>query len=204
MSSRSTNSKCATSPAACSAQLACSRKPSTVTATPARASSRRSGSKFWPSALATTTPASCPRLAWMWSSMSGSTSESSVSLGLAKTPKPTLRMASTQLRMASALPGVTLVKTPASGSAPTAWACSTSQRPMTSKRGRCAASGRWPRMDPRPMSILGASHTSRYFIYFFSQRYSLITWSASSPLPSNFVMTWRSVSCGHSGHGQPL
>ena len=34
-----------------------------------------------------------------------------------------------------------------------------SQRPSASKRGRCAAVGRPPRIDPSPMSRLGASHT---------------------------------------------
>ena len=106
----------------------------------------------------------------MWSSMSLSTSLSSSILGLANTAKPTLRSASTHGRTTSALPDAMLVKTVASGSSVTCGSSSaraadrsavwaSSQRPSASNRGRCAAVGLPPRMEPRPMSRLGASQT---------------------------------------------
>ncbi len=104
----------------------------------------------------------------MWASMSRSTSLSSSIFGLANTANPTLRSASTQGRTTSALPGAILVKTVASGStttpgrsALTSAVRASSQRPSASKRGRSVAVGRRPRIEPRPMSRLGASHTSR-------------------------------------------
>ncbi len=109
-----------------------------------------------------------PRRSAMWASMSLSTSLSSSIFGLAKTAKPTLRSASTQGRTTSALPGAMLVNTVASGSsddrpadpADSSAVRASSQRPSASKRGRCAAVGRPPRIEPSPMSRLGASHTS--------------------------------------------
>src|ERR1700726_3562023 len=103
----------------------------------------------------------------MWASMSWSTSLSSSIFGLAKTANPTLRNASTQGRTTSALPGAMLVKTVASGSMTTPGRAglasavrASSQRPRASNRGRSMAVGRRPRMEPRPMSRLGASQTS--------------------------------------------
>src|SRR6185312_14808391 len=122
-----------------------------------------------PSAEATSSPASPSRWRWaMWLSMSTSTSLSSSIFGFAKTANPTLRSASTQGRTTSALPGAILVKTVASGSMETSSrpadrsaVRASSQRPRASNRGRCAAVGRPPRMEPRPMSRFGASQTSR-------------------------------------------
>ena len=150
------------------AHAACSRKPITVVGIREFSSSSSISWKFWPSAEATTTPSRMPssRRRRMWSSMSGSTSESSPIFGLANTAKPTLRSASTHGRTMSAEPGAMLVNTVASGSmcVPTSSARSivrsTSQRPTASKRGRCAAVGREPRIAPRPMSMFGASQTS--------------------------------------------
>ena len=81
---------------------------------------------------------------------------------------PTLRNASTQGRTTSALPGAMLVKTVASGwittpgrLALTSAVRASSQRPSASNRGRSMAVGRRPKMEPRPMSRLGASQTSK-------------------------------------------
>ena len=163
MSSRSTKS----SSSCCTAQVACSRKPMTVTGI-WPASSSRGSRNACPSALATTSPASRPDSARfsMCSSMSASTSESSVDLGLAKTAKPTLRSASTHGRTFSEEPWAMLVNTVASASSCSSSprersaVCASSQRPSASKRGRKAAVGRPPRIEPSPMSRFGASHTS--------------------------------------------
>jgi hypothetical protein len=90
--------------------------------------------------------------------MSSSMSDSSI-LGLANTANPVLRSASTQGRTKSVLPDATLVNTVASGSVSTpAWEIN--QRPSASNLGRDAELGRPPRIEPRLMSILGASQTS--------------------------------------------
>ena len=164
MSSKSTKSKVSDA----NAQLACSRNPITPTGVPLRAMSSNGTRKAWPSADATSrfaSPSRCRRA--MWASMSLSTSLSSSTFGLAKTAKPTLRSASTQGRTTSALPAAILVNTVASGSSVIPGYNSdrsavrfSSHRPRASNRGRWAAVGLPPRMEPRPMSRLGASHTS--------------------------------------------
>src|SRR5947209_11598513 len=157
MSSRSSKP----STAELTANEACSRNPSTVTPTPWATSSSSGSRKARLSPEATSSWRSTP-CSWrdrMCVSMSSSMSDSSI-FGLAKTANPVLRSASTQGLTKSVLPGATLVNTVASGSVSVP-ARAINHRPRASNRGRDAELGRPPKMEPRLMSILGASQTSR-------------------------------------------